>query len=159
MKLKSNILLILSILFWGCFSGCSWVEYFTVGNLSDASIFVSYKINPLSEGMSFGIFDTSPKFYKLYKKGGVQWKHEIKIKDMDDSPDGVSVSLPANTVMIFGRLHNDNYESTEQYFINGREFNLDFMEIEVNLEVHHISKDTFDKHFTKKNGFIKFDVE
>ncbi len=140
-------------------SGCSWTEYFTVGNLSENSIFVTYQLKPLSEDKSFGIFDTQPEFYKIRPKGGIDWDSKFTIKDTDERPDAVSIILPAKTVMIFGRLNNDNYENVEQYFINGREFNLDFMEVEANLEVHHISKKTFDKHFTKEKGFIKYDIK
>ena len=157
--MKRIVLLITIFIIWLSQSGCSWMEYFTVGNLSDSSIFVSYKLKPLSEDKTFGLFDTSPTFYKVSRKGGVHWDQKITIEDIDDSTEGVSIYLPAKTVMIFGRLRNDNYENSNQYFINGREFNLDFLEVEVNLEVHHISKETFDKHFTKKNGYIKFDIE
>jgi hypothetical protein len=156
MKTKTLHFLILSSF---AFSGCSWTESFTVNNLSGNPIYVHYKTKPLSEGKSFGIIEHSPTFYKATNKGNIDWNNEIKVEDTNDKDDVVSVYLPPKTIMIFGRLRNDNYESTEQSFINSREFNLDFIEIEVNLEVIHISKNAFDKNFKKEKGYIKFEIQ
>jgi hypothetical protein len=150
--LYSLVLLLLPL------SGCSWVEYFTVNNLSDKAIHVSYKTRYLSEGKSFAIFDHTPTFYKATKKGNIDWDNKVEVEDTDESSESVSVTLPANTIMIFGRLHNDTYKSHDQEFINGRDFNLYFMEIEVNLELFNISKETFDKNFTKEKGQISYTI-
>ena len=61
--------------------------------------------------------------------------------------------------MIFGRLHNDTYESNNQQFINSRDFNFSSMVIEHQGEIIQITKATFDDYFLKKNGYVKFDVE
>lgn len=153
--IKSYILIVLSTIL---FSGCSWSEYFTINNLSDKPIYVSYKLSPLSENMTFGVFSLAPTFYKPNRKNNIDWNNKIDVKDSDSSIYVVNVIIPPKTIMIFGRLSNDHYSNSEQYFINGREFNLDFMEIEVNLEVHHISKKTFDEYFKKKKGLIQYTV-
>ena len=155
--MKTKILFGLLVAF--TLSGCSWVEYFTVSNLSGNPIFVSYNTSYLSAGKTFAIFEHTPTFYKATKKGKIDWDNKIEVKDTDESAESVNIILPANTIMIFGRLHNDTYKSFDQNFINGREFNLNFMEIEVNLELFHISKDTFDKNFIKENGYINYTIE
>ena len=154
-KFKSYIFILLPAIL---LSGCSWSEYFVVNNLSDHPIFINYTISEPKDH-NFGIFDPNPKFYKATKNGNIDWNNKIELKDLDESNEIVSIYLPSNTIMIFGRLNNDKYTSYDQYFINSREFNFDYMEVEVNLNVFHISKNTFDKNFIKDKGIIKFEVE
>jgi len=153
--IKSYLFILLSTVM---LSGCSWSEYFSINNLSDKPIYVSYKLSPLSENMTFGVFSPAPTFYKTNRKNNIDWNNKIDVEDTDSSIYVVNVIIPPKTIMIFGGLSNDTYKNAEQYFINGREFNLDFMEIEVNLEVHHISKKSFDDYFKKDKGQIKFEI-
>lgn len=155
MKTKTfAFLLLLSI----TFSGCSWSEYFMVSNLSDQSIFVNYAITA-PQGHNFGIFEPSPTFYSATKNGKIDWNHKIEVKDSDERDEVVSIYLPAKSIMVFGSLQNDNYESYDQSFINSREFNLDYISIEVNSQVFHTSKKHFDKEFKKEDGHIKLEVK
>ena len=140
-------------------SGCSWLEYFTVGNKTDDPITVTYELNELDEGNIFGIFTNIPDAYQLSKSSKIQWENKIELEDLDDNPAIVKVILPPKTVMIFGRLHNDTYESNNQSFINSRDFNFNDMVIEHQVGTIKITKATFDDYFVKKNGYIKFDVE
>lgn len=140
-------------------NSCSWVEYFTIKNLSNNPIYINYTLIPLSKNMTLGIFDNSPTFYKSNKNGNIDWNNRTEIEDSNNDKLTTNIILPPKTIMIFGRLNNDNYDNPQQKFINGREFNLDFMEIEVNSEIHHISKKTFDHYFKKNKGEIKFEVK
>ncbi|MBQ21224.1 MAG: hypothetical protein P1U44_13710 [Vicingaceae bacterium] len=140
-------------------SGCSWVEYFTIGNKTDAPITVTYELNELEEGNIFGIFINNPEAYQLSKLSKIQWDNKFELEDLDDNPVIVKVILPPKTIMIFGRLHNDTYESNNQQFINSRDFNFSSMVIEHQGEIIQITKATFDDYFLKKNGYVKFDVE
>lgn len=140
-------------------SGCSWVEYFTVGNKTDAPITITYELNELEEGNIFGIFTNIPEAYQLSKSSNIQWDNKVKLEDLDETPAMVKIILPPKTVMIFGRLHNDTYESNNQSFINSRDFNFSKMVIEHQEQITQITKATFDDYFVKKNGYIKFDVE
>ncbi len=140
-------------------SGCSWVEYFTVGNKTDSPITVTYALDELEEGNIFGIFTNIPEAYQLSKSSKIQWDNKVKLEDLDENPAIVKVILPPKTVMIFGRLHNDTYESNNQSFINSRDFNFNNMVIEHQEQTTQITKATFDTYFVKKNGFVKFDVE
>ena len=155
--MKSKFILLVSLLICTCFSGCSWVEYFTIANLSEQTIYVSYTLTE-PKG-SFPIFNKSPDFYEATKKGNINWDKRLTKEISIDGGNSISMELSPHSIMIFGRLHNDSYKSHDQEFINGRYFNLNFIEIEVNLEVFHISKDTFDKNFKKENGYIKYAVE
>ncbi|MBL1231613.1 MAG: hypothetical protein COA31_002735 [Flavobacteriales bacterium] len=140
-------------------SGCSWVEYFTIGNKTDAPITVTYELNELEEDNIFGIFINNPEAYQLSKLSKIQWDNKFELEDLDDNPVIVKVILPPKTIMIFGRLHNDTYESNNQQFINSRDFNFSSMVIEHQGEIIQITKATFDDYFLKKNGYVKFDVE
>jgi|TARA_R110000782_G_scaffold270436_2_gene371096 hypothetical protein len=140
-------------------SGCSWVEYFTIGNKTDAPITVTYELNELEEGNIFGIFINNPEAYQLSKLSKIQWDNKFELEDLDDNPVIVKVILPPKTIMIFGRFHNDTYESNNQQFINSRDFNFSSMVIEHQGEIIQITKATFDDYFLKKNGYVKFDVE
>lgn len=139
-------------------SGCSWVEYFTVGNKTDSPITVTYALNELEEGNVFGIFTNIPEAYKLSKSSKIQWDNKVELEDLDENPAIVKVILPPKMVMIFGRLHNDTYESNNQQFINSRDFNFSNMEIDYKEQTIQITKATFDDYFAKKNGHVKFDV-
>jgi len=140
-------------------SGCSWVEYFTVGNKTDAPITITYELNELDEGNFFGIFTNIPDAYQLSKSSKIQWDNKVELEDLDDNPAIVKVVLPPNAIMIFGELHNDTYESNNQQFINSRDFNFSSMVIEHQEKTIQITKAIFDDYFVKKNGHVKFDVE
>ncbi len=140
-------------------SGCSWVEYFTVGNKTDNPITVTYELAKMEEGNIFGIFTNIPEAYQLSKSSKIQWDNKIELEDLDGNPAIVKVILPPKTVMIFGRLHNDTYESNNQQFINSRDFNFGKMSIDQSEKTIQITKTTFDDYFVKKNGYVKFDVE
>ncbi|MCB0400883.1 MAG: hypothetical protein KDD41_02265 [Flavobacteriales bacterium] len=139
------------------FSGCSWVEHFSVGNLSDQEIYVTYRLADDSGG-SFPIFEKNPTCYGATSSKKIDWSKTISLQDLDDNEHIFRATIPPHSILIIGNLHNQNYTSHDQEFFNGRVFNLEWIEIEVHEEAIHISKDTFDKNFTKKNGFIKFDV-
>ena len=153
MKNLLGIFLLISSL-----SSCSWLEHFAVRNLSDNPIYVSYTITE-PQDHNFGIFEHTPTFYKVNLEGHIDWSNKVEIADTDNNKKVVSVILPAKTIMLFGKLNNDNYKSYDQYFINGREFNLDFMEIEIDLQINHISKTTFDDYFSKQKGLITYDIK
>lgn len=140
-------------------SGCSWVEYFTVGNKTDTPITVTYELAKMEEGNIFGIFTNIPEAHQLSKSSKIEWDNKVELEDLDDNSAIVKVILPPKTVMIFGRLHNDTYESNNQRFINSRDFNFSSMVIEHQEKTIQITKATFDDYFVKKNGYVKFDVE
>ncbi|KJS05557.1 MAG: hypothetical protein VR77_08170 [Flavobacteriales bacterium BRH_c54] len=140
-------------------SGCSWVEYFTLGNKTDNPITVTYELAKMEEGNIFGVFINNPEAYQLSKSSKIQWDNKVELEDLDDNPAIVKVILPPKTVMIFGRLHNDTYESNNQHFINSRDFNFGKMSIDQSEKTIQITKTTFDDYFVKKNGYVKFDVE
>ncbi|HEY9083723.1 MAG TPA: hypothetical protein VIN73_10340 [Vicingaceae bacterium] len=156
MKKLLSYLFIISVLL---ISGCSWVEYFTVGNKTDNPITVTYELAKMEEGNIFGIFTNIPEAYQLSKSSKIQWDNKIELEDLDGNPAIVKVILPPKTIMIFGRLHNDTYESNNQQFINSRDFNFGKMSIDQSEKTIQITKTTFDDYFVKKNGYVKFDVE
>jgi hypothetical protein len=148
---KAIGILILSIFI----GGCSWQEYFVLENNSDSSIVVSYS---LSQANGFPIFDEAAA-YMTTNSGEIDWNKKITIKDADISALGFQFTLPPNSRFIFGRLSNDHYSNCSQYFINGRVFNFQQMEIKMKDRNITITKDGFDSYFKKKNGCISYEVK
>jgi len=142
---KTKTYSIIAIIFF--LSACSWQESFILKNNLSSAIIVSYSISQVD---GFAIFDNQPNIYQSTKSGDINWEKELKIEDKDTSELGFQFALPANSILKFGHLSNDNYSNKDQYFINGRVFNFENMEI---------SKDKFDSFFKKKNGYIAYEIK
>lgn len=153
MKLLKIVILFLFLqLFWSC----SWVQYFMVINESNQPIEVSYTLIPPEK--TFAIFENNPDVYVLKKPGQINWDKKLESTDLDTTLETIRVKIPANTALIFGRLYNDQYTSYNQYFINGRSFNLVEMTIKTNNETIVVKPETFDNYFKKKNGSVSYVV-
>ena len=137
--------------------GCSWVERFMLVNESDQPIEITYTLVPPEK--TFAIFDNNPEAYALRKKGQIDWNNKLPINDLDTSFQVVHVQLQPKALLIFGKLYNDTYTSYNQYFINGRSFNLVEMTITINGETQIIKPENFDEFFKKRNGSVSFVVK
>jgi hypothetical protein len=71
----------------------------------------------------------------------------------------VKIILPPNNALIIGRISNDHYTSFDQYFINGRTFNLKKLSVKKGTTTIQISPDNFDDYFKKKNGVIGLKIK
>lgn len=138
------------------FSACSWQESFILKNNSSSAIIVTYTISQVD---GFAIFDNQPNIYQSTNSGDIDWEKELNIEDQDTSVMGFRFTLPANSILKFGHLSNDNYSNKDQYFINGRVFNFVNMEILKKDGTISISKDKFDNFFKKKNGYIAYEIK
>lgn len=157
--MKKNTGLFLFIIISTIFlNGCSWVEYFVVKNNTESAISISYQLDELKNGV-FNIFDHTPTAYQLNKKGTTNWDKKLIVTDNDTSLYSIRLTLPPKSMLIFGRLNNDNYTSKDQYFINGRSFNFSMMEIEKPNELIRITATTFDDFFKKEKGEIKYEIK
>jgi len=131
-------------------TACSWQEYFIIINDSSSNIIIEYDLLELTD--EFPIFETVPQLCKKGKNNPVNWDYRLDVKDLNDSLNHVKIVLPPSTVLIFGRLSNDNYESFDQYFINSRVFNLNSIQITSENRSFEINKEEFDNFFTKDKG-------
>lgn len=138
------------------FSSCSWQEYFAVENNSDSSIIVSYTISKVD---GFPIFDGTADAYKTTSSGEIDWNNKIALEDKDTSAFTLQNKIPPNSIIMIGHLSNDNYSKYDQYFINGRIFNLQTLEIKKEDRITSITKEKFDSYFKKKDGIIKYEVK
>lgn len=146
--LKITLIFLLLQLFWSC----SWVERFMVVNETDEPIEITYTIAPPEK--TFAIFDGKFDVFQLKKAKQLDWEKKLDVVDLDTNSLRVHVKLPANAALIFGTLHNDKYTSTNQYFINGRSFNLVEMTISTPTKSTTVNPENFDTHFKKQNGSI-----
>lgn len=143
----------LFILFF-CFTGCSWQEYFVLVNNSNSPIVISYQLEKPESG--FAIFDGLIAVYKTNKSLEPDWDKKITVVDKEEAWDSVRFFLPPKCIVLLGELNNDNYTKHNQYFINGRTFNLKAMQIKTEKTVLEIKANIFDNYFKKQNGFIKY---
>ncbi len=90
--------------------------------------------------------------------GDIDWNKKITLEDKDTSALGLQFTLPPKSLFILGHLSNDNYTKQDQYFINGRVFNFQSMEIKKKDGTSNISRENFDSFFKKKNGSIQYEV-
>lgn len=147
------------LIFFGfVLSGCSWVERFVIFNTLNESILVNYTLTQPDEN-GFAIFDQYVECYELKNNQNFDWNKSISVVDTDSSQFSFSFEIPAQTAFIFGHLHNDSYEGYDQYFINGRSFNLESLEIISSTQKVSTTPEAFDQLFKKKDGVIGYEVK
>lgn len=150
---------IYTMLFLIClaFTRCSWIEEFIIVNKSDKAIYVKYEITENS-GV-FSLFQAHPSICVLNSSDEIEWGKEMAFADEDSAANKVSVAIPPRSVLVFGRLQNDKYEKYDQKFINGRTFNLKQLQIAQTNKILDILPNTFDDHFKRHQGQIRFVVK
>ena len=94
--------------------------------------------------------------YKLRKGASVEWDGSKETKaDTLDKYSHFRFEIPPQSAVEIGQLQNDNYEKFDQYFINGRTFNIE--KISISSKKLEIVPSTFDKYFRKeKNNEVYF---
>lgn len=153
MKLK--VLILLSIVF--ILQGCSRQESFVITNETKSDIIIEYEVEPTPDG--FPIFNDQPNSYDLNTDGLIYWDKVRDIVDLDTASHSFKLILPPNKGLIIGELSNDNYKSYDQYFINGRHFNLKQLKIKSGNTVTEIRPETFDNYFKKQKSLIVYRVK
>jgi len=133
---------------------CSWIESFIVFNDGDKSIYVCYELD--SSNSSFPIFQNKPEVYNKGTTYDVDWQTHVNVEDKDTSDLKIAIYLPSKCALVFGRLQNDRYKKYNQYFINGRTFNLKYLQIKSDNKTVTITPSTFDSFFKKHNGSIGY---
>lgn len=154
MRFTNTISISLVVFALTLLSGCSWMEYFMIYNISDTDITINYEVDELKNG-EFGIFNIQPEYYPLYPNNRINWHKKDTLADTNPDQNNVEVILPANSAMLFGRLSNHKYTNYDQEFYNGRVFNLRNMTIFFDQKKLTIEKNTFDRYFKKEKGYIK----
>jgi len=139
------------------FQGCSWQEYFIITNQTSTDIIIEYEITMPQTG--FAIFDTHPSSYKLNSNNNIDWNEQADVLDQDTAAFTAKIVLAPKTALTIGHLSNDHYKGRDQYFINGRVFNLKRLKIQNDKTVIEISPENFDDHFSKKDGIIALRVK
>lgn len=147
--MKARFLIVVSSAF--LLQGCSWIIRFFVVNTTNVPLVIELKL--LKHPSSFPIFHYR-EFY-LYEGSGkkVNWeKQKELLPDTLENSAHLKMTLPANTTLEIGRLHNDKYERHDQYFINGRVFNLEELNIYKGEDEREITTAAFDNYFKKGNN-------
>ena len=140
--------------------GCSWVCRFYVANTSNETLTVDVKL--MDAPGTFPIFHYPVSYYgkvrqyKLKNNGSVDFEKASDIKvDTLEKYSHYKVQIPPHSAIEIGQLQNDHYEKHDQYFINGRVFNLE--KLSVSEKKVEISTATFDNYFHEgKYGEVYF---
>ena len=150
-----NLLLIPIIVLLFSLQGCSWICRFYITNTSNETITVEMKL--MDAVRYFPIFHYGNlRQYKLKKNSKLDFENSKDITaDTLEKFSHYKVQVPPHTAIEIGSLMNDHYEKYDQYFINGRTFNLERISIaEKKIE---IVPSTFDNYFRKgKYGIVYF---
>lgn len=154
-RMKAKLFILLPLLF--LLQGCSWQEYFVVINQTKADIIIEYEIEIPSTG--FPIFSNQPNEYKLHSDGTIYWNETHDIADLNPDSHWIKVLLPPNNGLVIGRLSNDNYKSYNQYYINGRHFNLKNLKIQTGENIIEITPTNFDHYFAKHKNLIACTIQ
>ncbi len=137
---------------------CSWICRFFISNTTDKPVSLEIKLNKAVK--SFPIFHYR-EFY-LHETSGEKIKDDAKefLADTLEDYSHVKFILPAYTAVEIAQLQNDKYEKHDQYFINGRVFNLESLIITAHGKETKIIPETFDSCFKKgKYGEIYYYVK
>lgn len=154
-----KLLLVSFFLSFFFLQSCSWICRFYISNTTNEPMSVEIKLNDTPTG--FPIFHYagkyfSPRQYKLKSKDAVDFNSSVEAKiDTFENSSHYKIQIPPHAAVEIGQLQNDKYEKHDQYFINGRIFNLEKISIaEKKIE---ISPATFDNYFHKgKLGEVYF---
>ena len=152
---------LLSILFFSL-QGCSWICRFYIANPTNETIAVEMKLSDACG--SFPIFHYPFYYYgklrqyKLRKNNRVDFENSKEINaDTLEIFSHYKVQIPPHTAIEIGQLQNDNYEKHDQYFINGRTFNMEHLRISKKDKNVEITPSNFDNYFGKrKYGEVYF---
>lgn len=152
---KITIYFIIFTIFLLC-EGCSWTERFVIINDANFDIVITYEI----DGQKlYPIFNGQFELYKTRNQTEVDWQNKIKVIDQDGEPSTIRLKMPPKSILVFGRLSNDNYKKYSQRFINGYAFNLKNLTIEKERETIKIPANKFDDFFKKTGTMVEFVVK
>jgi len=152
---KSVFILTISLVF--ILQACSWREYFVITNQTSERITIEYEVNSPSSGIP--IFDQHPSGYQLDAANDIDWKKPLELLDHDAASISFKIVLEPNHALVIGYLSNDHYEKRNQYFINGRSFNLKKLVVQNKKAKVEISPENFDEHFFKEDQKIMLRIK
>lgn len=152
MKIEALILLPLVLLL----QGCSRQEYVVVTNRTGADIAIEYEIELPMDG--FPMFNDVPRVYDLEPTDAIRWDRTRPIVDLDTTRSRVHFILHPDKGLMIGSLSNDTYARYDQYFINGRQFNLKRLTVRKGSTTTVIKPEHFDQYFTKQGNLIIFSI-
>lgn len=139
------------------FTSCSWILGFYLINSSAEEINIEMKLQDSLRG-TFAIFDyNDAAAYPLSKHSDFMYDKSFQIRyDTLNKFSNLIFKIPVNTAVQIGVLHNDTYKNHDQYFINGRVFNLEKIIIKKKTGNTTITYDSFDRFFQKGSNRVQY---
>ena len=128
-------------------TGCSWIVPFYILNDTAQPHTVEISISRPKSG--FAIFE--PRQFRILAWKGDEPDYENVKPIAPQQGEKMRIEIPPYSALEIGRLSNQNYEGSEQSFINGRVFNL----ISVKAGKSVVTRATFNAHFKKTSaGYV-----
>lgn len=142
------------------FYSCSWIVSFFVINSTGETITIDMKLQNSING-TFPIFEYhDATAYPVSNNNKVDYQEFKQINyDTLENFSHITFKLPPKSAAQIGALHNDHYKKHDQYFINGRVFNLEKLIIKRSSGDIVITYDSFDRFFENKNNGVEFIVK
>ncbi len=141
-------------------TSCSWIVGFFIINGANEEITIEMKLQDNISGI-FPVFEyRDGTVYGVDKHLKVDYQNSRQITyDTLEKFSHVQFKLPAMSAVQIGTLHNDHYKKHDQYFINGRVFNLEKLIIKRSKGEVTITYDSFDRFFENRNNGVEFVVK
>ena len=147
------LLLLIPILF----AGCSYQQYFVIGNSTDQAVLIKYTLEDVNnENVIFG---SKGEVFQSAIDYAPDWEHQLPYRDLNNSDDVVSIKLGPKSTLVFGRLSNDKYDKITMKSTTGKRFNLKEMTFSVNGTDYLIDSTNFHDFFLDEGGMFKYIIQ
>jgi hypothetical protein len=133
-------------------AGCSYSESFALVNRSTDEIEFSYLLSELTP--QEGLFDKWIELYEENGEGYPDYSKDLSVVDLDTAANRIRIIVPSKSVLVFGNISNEHYDSKRRITNGGKSFNLSEIQLQQNGRIVEMSTDDFHKHFRESNGFF-----
>lgn len=131
-------------------AGCSWQIPFLIANQSTTPRKITVRLEIPASGIP--LFRMHLMQRLPLTDGNADFSRGESL-NLAETWEQVVVIEP-NHALELGRLSNEDYQSSDQHFINGRVFNL----AEIRSENTRITRQNFDQYFVRDRGCIVWNI-
>ncbi|MDG1330731.1 MAG: hypothetical protein P8P74_00260 [Crocinitomicaceae bacterium] len=139
------------------FAGCSYQQYFIIGNATDQTISIKYSLDDAKSDKA--LFGPNGEVYQSTREYFPNWEHQLPYQDLNNSDDKVWIKLGPKSTLIFGSLSNEKYNEETMSSSAGRSFNLNEMTFNVNGVEYQIDANNFHDFFLEDGGTYKYVIQ
>lgn len=139
------------------FAGCSYQQYFIIGNSTDQTVLIKYSLEDAKSDKA--LFGPTGEVYQSTREYYPNWEHQLPYQDLNNSDNHVWIKLGPKSTLVFGKLSNEKYDKTSMASTTGKRFNLKEMTFSVNGVDYLIDKNNFNDFFLEDGGTLKYVIQ